>query len=226
MATPRIERLVKDAHMSLLVSLDGDLQANAERPFVSGQPSYPVVARNLPKLVDWAPEVVVRMTYHPKALDLVGNVRHVFGLGAPSIALCPVVEAPWHEHEAALEQAYQALADWYLSEARQGHVPALEITHQFLTQLDYARPAGPERPDRAAWGPTSWGSMWMGTYSHVTGYFGPRTGLATCGSRFCPRHAGSTCTCRLPTCWDATPAKPRPFAAAAAGQWWRRPAWT
>ena len=44
-ATPQVERIVRDSQMSLLVSLDGTAQANAERIFVSGRPSHEVVVR-------------------------------------------------------------------------------------------------------------------------------------------------------------------------------------
>ena len=141
---PRVERIVKETAMPLLVSLDGDHRAAEHRPFVSGRGSYELVARNLPKLVEWSPNVVVRMTFHPDALDFVGNVRHALELGAPSVALCPVVEASWQGHEEALKAAYTALADEYIDQARRGRLLPLEITHQLLVDLhSRRRPARP-----------------------------------------------------------------------------------
>ena len=145
-ATPRVEKMVRDAAMHLLISLDGGPAANAHRPFVSGRASYDVVARNLPHLVSWAPVTVVRATFHPQALNLVENVRHLRELGAPSIALCPVEEANWNGHEDALEDAYAALAEEYIREARCGRILPLVITQQLLMRRHLAGDARPERP--------------------------------------------------------------------------------
>jgi uncharacterized protein len=147
-ATPDVERIVRDASMALLISLDGTSEQNAHRPFVSGRATYHAVARNLPKLISWAPVSVVRMTYHPDALDLVGNVRHMLELGAPAIALCPVDESPWHQHQERLDAAFDELATWFVSEARADRLPPLEVTHMLLRQLHAARQGAP-RPSRS-----------------------------------------------------------------------------
>lgn len=148
LATPTVERIIRDADMRLLISMDGEHAASVYRPFVSGRSSYSVVAKNVPKLVSWSSDAVVRMTFHPEALDLVANVRHALDLGAPSVALCPVVEAHWEGHEEALEAAYQALADWYIAEARLGRIVPLEITHMMVQRLHGAARGG-SRPPRA-----------------------------------------------------------------------------
>jgi len=145
-ATPRVERIIKDSNMSLLISMDGGHGASSYRPFVSGKSSYEHVAKNLPKLVSWSGDAYVRMTFHPGALDLVGNVRHALELGAPAVALCPVVEARWAGHEEALEEAYQALAEWYIEEARRGRILPLEITHIMLRQYHAYRHGAPRTP--------------------------------------------------------------------------------
>lgn len=144
---PRVERLVRESRMSLLVSLDGGIGASSHRQFVSGRPSYETVARNLPRLVAWSPRVIVRMTFHPGALDLVENVRHALDLGAPAIMLCPVVEANWAGHEATLDEAYQALAEMYVAEARRGRILPLEMTNNLLRDHDAAARGG-ARPGR------------------------------------------------------------------------------
>jgi uncharacterized protein len=148
LATDRVERVIREGRMRLLVSLDGGLAASSHRPFVSGKSSYALVARNLPRLVNWASHTVVRMTFHPQALDLVANVRHALELGAPAVALCPVVEASWAGHEEALDEAYQALAEWYIAEARKGTILPLEVTHTYLRQR-HAVSLGEGRPPRA-----------------------------------------------------------------------------
>jgi uncharacterized protein len=144
---PRVERLIRDTRMSLLVSMDGGVGAASHRPFVSGRSSYGAVARNLRKLVEWSPDVVVRTTFHPGALDLAENVRHLLSIGAPSIALCPVEESDWAASETRLEEEYQALALYYIEEAKAGRLLPLEITHRFL-QLHHATLNGAERPER------------------------------------------------------------------------------
>lgn len=147
-AGPRVERLLRTYRMSLLVSLDGTREANRQRPFLSGRESYSVLAQNLPKLVEWAADVIVRMTFTPENLDLVGNVRHALDLGAPRIALCPVLESDWVSHQQALEQAYLELGDWLLSEVRQSRIPPVCLTWQYLRQLDQVRRFGAGRPGR------------------------------------------------------------------------------
>jgi radical SAM protein with 4Fe4S-binding SPASM domain len=58
-----------------------------------------------------------------------------------------VDESPWHRHEAALDEAYQALAEWFIQAARRGALPPLEITLMLLRQLHVARNGG-DRPAR------------------------------------------------------------------------------
>ena len=150
LATPRIEKLVRDGEMNLLISLDGDAQGNHERPFESGRSSYASVARNLSKLVSWSRRSVVRMTFYPGNLRLVDNVRHALELGAPSVVLAAVVESNWDGFEADLEGAYQELGEWFISEARKGRVLPLESTwvllrqlhHYLLTGRKYLKPCG------------------------------------------------------------------------------------
>ena len=137
--------------MKLLISIDGGHGVTRYRPFVSGRSSYELLARNLPRLAAWCPDSVARMTFHPDALDFVTNVRQVLTLGAPSVALCPVVEADWNGHEAALEDAYQALADWFVGEARNGQLVPLETTRIVLRQLHYAAQGGDRPYRRAHW---------------------------------------------------------------------------
>ena len=147
-ATPRVERIVREAGVHLLISIDGGEDAMAERPYVGGGSPYKAVARNLKRLVEWSPAVTARMTYHPDALELVSNVRRVLELGAPSVALCPVVESDWRGSEERLQEAYFELADWFLAEARQGRYLPLEATWQLLRQTHSVRRGGarPVRP--------------------------------------------------------------------------------
>lgn len=146
-ASPRVERIVRGARMSLLLSMDGGPDAMRSRPFVSGRSSYALVARNLPKLTDWARSVIVRMTFHPASLDLVGNVKHLLELGARCIAIAPVFEADWQSHEPALVEAYEALADWYIQHARRGVIIPVVHTHMALSQY-HASLQGAPRPAR------------------------------------------------------------------------------
>ncbi len=144
----RVERIVREAGMKVLVSLDGTADASSQRLFCSGQPSHDVVARNLPRFVACSPHTAVRMTFHPQALDLVGNVRHALELGAPAVGLCRVIEADWNGHEAALEEACERLADWYIGQVRSGVVPPLVVTHLQLMQLHCSHHGG-TRPPRS-----------------------------------------------------------------------------
>lgn len=123
-ASPRVEKIIRGSGMALLVSMDGGHDANAARRFVSGRPSYEHVARNLPRLVEWSSNVLVRMTLHPDALDLVGNIQQVLSLGAPGLVISAVSEAPWSRHADALESAYllQPAVDLYLQRPERSDV--------------------------------------------------------------------------------------------------------
>lgn len=142
---PRVERMVRDHRFELLISFDGKPAASGYRPFDSGKSSYALVARNLPKLTSWAAKAIVRMTYHPGALDLAGNAAHALELGASSVTLASVVESDWTGHEAALEQAYLELAEWFIRSARQGRLLPLESTWIMLRRLDAARHGAPRQ---------------------------------------------------------------------------------
>lgn len=147
-ATPRVEAIVRDAQMFLLVSVDGGEDTMASRPYVGGGSPWRAVARNLKRLVAWSPAVTARMTYHPEALTLVDNVRRVLELGAPSISLCPVVESDWRGSEQRLTEAYEELGDWFLSEARRGSYLPLYATWDLLRRVHSSRRGG-SRPPRA-----------------------------------------------------------------------------
>lgn len=147
-ATPRVERCVKDSHMDLLISVDGEARAQRARPFESGAESYSVVARNLPKLMNWSRRAIVRLTYHPDNLDFVGGLSHLLSLGAHSVGLAPVVEADWEGLEERLETAYEELADWFVREARRGNILPIESSWLLLKRLDWSLRGWPgaERP--------------------------------------------------------------------------------
>ena len=141
----RVERMVRGARMSVLLSLDGGPDASAHRPLRCGGSSWAQVAANLPLLASWSPDLTVRMSFHPGALDLVAGVRHVLGLGAPMVALCPVTDADWRGHEGRLEAAFQELADWYVAEARLDRLPPLTVTNDTLRQWHRVRQGGKRR---------------------------------------------------------------------------------
>lgn len=146
-ATPRVERLVRDNAMTLLVSLDGGEEAMASRPFLGGGNPFRAVARNLRRLVEWSSGLVARMTYHPEALDLRANVERVLDLGAPSIALCAVNESDWRGYEERLEEAVTELTEWFVTEACRGRFLPLELTWQMLRAVHHSRLGG-SRPSR------------------------------------------------------------------------------
>lgn len=147
-AGPRVERMVRDAQMPLLVSLDGDAAASAARPFVSGRASHDVVCKNLPKLIEWSPSVTVRLTFHPDSLELVKSIRFALELGAPWIVMAPVVEADWRGKEELVEERFQELADWFIGETRQGKPPPLSLTWSSLRDwhLSQGQDLRPKRP--------------------------------------------------------------------------------
>ena len=132
LANERVEKVIRQADMALLVSIDGGRRASRLRPMVSGRESYDLVAKNLPKLASWASHCTARLTFTPDNLDLVEAVRDVLSIAPVGIALSPVVEMDWSGHEQALEQAYQELGDWFLQEFAQGRRPPLEVTWELM----------------------------------------------------------------------------------------------
>lgn len=145
---PRIQRLLREYGMQVLLSLDGDARTTGEdRPFTSGRNSYRAAAENLPRFVEAAADVMVRCTFHPGALDLRGRVEHLLGLGAPRIALCPVMDHDWEPHVARVEEAYQDLGEWVLERTGPGGIPPLEVTRRLLWDW-HAATTGRPRPVR------------------------------------------------------------------------------
>lgn len=135
LANARVQKVVQEGAMSLLISLDGGPRANRQRPMVSGRESYSRVARNLEKLAAWSPRSLIRVTYTPENLNLAERVREVLALAPLGLVVSPVVEADWNGHEQALEEAYRELEEWFLQEFSQGRRPPLESTWELLRTL-------------------------------------------------------------------------------------------
>lgn len=134
-ATPQTEQAISEGQMVLLISVDGDVDSHRHRPTVSGANSYGHVERKLQKLLAWAPDSVIRMTYHPASFNLLDKVIAAAQLGAPWITLCPVPEADWHGCEQRLDQESVRLADWFIAEFEAGRIPPLEMHWRFLADL-------------------------------------------------------------------------------------------
>ncbi|ODT75567.1 hypothetical protein ABS71_04305 [bacterium SCN 62-11] len=132
LANERVERVVREGQLALMVSMDGGAQANRLRPMVSGRESYSLVRKNLPRLAEWARLCTARVTFTPDNLELLKNVRDVLNVAPVGVALCPVVEADWAGHEQALEDAYAELGEWFAAEVRAGRRPPLEVTWELL----------------------------------------------------------------------------------------------
>lgn len=149
LTSPRIARVIEQARMTLLVSLDGDRAAATERRFACGRESHDLVVANLEPLRRAAKgRLVVRTTFHPSDFRLRRRVEFLVSLGVGSLVLCPVLDADWQGHEQALEREYQDLADWFIAEWRAGRTPPLELTWMLLRQWHWWRQGGsrPARP--------------------------------------------------------------------------------
>jgi uncharacterized protein len=142
LAGPRVEKVVKEGRIQLLISLDGDREISRARPTVRGAESYAMVAKNLRRLVEWSPGAAVRMTYTAKTLDLVRSVKHALELGAPWIVLCPATDSGWAGQEQPVEDAHTALGEWFISEIEQERVPPLDVTWRMLRQYRIGQRTG------------------------------------------------------------------------------------
>lgn len=145
LANPRVQQVIEEGQLTLLLSLDGDEHSHLFRPTVGGRNSYHQVEKNLRSLLQWSPESMIRMTYHPGSLKLLDNVQAAMQLGAPWISLSPVIEADWTGVQQQLEQQSQRLTDWFLQEIESGRVPPLEMHWRFLSALQQRG----QRPARA-----------------------------------------------------------------------------
>lgn len=148
LANERVERVIREGQLALMVSLDGGAAANRLRPMVSGRESYSLVRKNLPRLAEWSRKCTARVTFTPDNLELLRNVRDVLEVAPVRVALCPVVEADWGGHEQALEDAYQELGEWFAAEVRAGRRPPLEVTWELLRDYQQ-RLVCQKRPERA-----------------------------------------------------------------------------
>ena len=94
-------------------SLDGGPEHNAARVDRKGNPTWPIVARNLRKLLDTQQSqwLTVRGTWYPTDYDLVSRFRAIEDLGARSIQFVPVTDAPFDERR--VMEAYLALGEYY-----------------------------------------------------------------------------------------------------------------
>ncbi|MBX3172490.1 MAG: SPASM domain-containing protein [Candidatus Eremiobacteraeota bacterium] len=132
LANSRVEKVIREGELALMVSLDGGPGASRLRPMVSGRDSYSLVRKNLPKLAEWARLCTARVTFTPDNLELLKNVRDVLDVAPVRVALSPVVEADWSGSQEALEEAHQELGDWFAAEVRAGRRPPLEVTWELL----------------------------------------------------------------------------------------------
>lgn len=145
----RHEALLARYRVAVLLSLDGDPSiTGADRPFRGGRSSHDIVLRNLPRLLEVSRRrLIVRTTFHPSQLRLVDRVEYLLGLGVPTVALCPVLDADWEPYEEAINREYQELASWFLEVCRRGSAPPLDITWMLLRQWHAAHQGAP-RPAR------------------------------------------------------------------------------
>src|SRR5690606_29375959 len=96
-----------------IYSLDGGPEHNIGRVDRKGNPSWPIVARNLQKLLatkqrEW---LTVRGTWWPVDYDLVGRFKALLDLGATSIQFTPTTAA--HFDEERVKQAYLELGEFF-----------------------------------------------------------------------------------------------------------------
>lgn len=145
----RIERRLRESSFALLLSLDGGPEITREdRPFVGGRSSHELVVKNFPRFLEaTSGRVMVRTTFHPSAMRLVERLEYLLSLGAPSVFLCPVLDADWESSVHELNREYQELATWFLARCRAGEAPALEATWMLLRQW-HSFFLGAARPDR------------------------------------------------------------------------------
>lgn len=148
LASDRVERIIKDAGMRLLISVDGGREAMQSRPFPDGRSAYEVIAKNIPLLTSWSQGAVGRLTYRPGNLArLKSNIEHLLELGIPAVAVAPVQEESWRDHETQLQEVHLELAEWIIHEARRGRVVPLAITWElarfrYQEQLLLSTPPG------------------------------------------------------------------------------------
>lgn len=107
-------RWLNDNDVKIYVfSLDGGPEHNAARVDRKGNPTWPIVTRNLRKLLETeqAQWLTVRATWWPSDYDLVSRFKALMDLGASSIQIVPVTEARFDEER--VMRAYLELGEFF-----------------------------------------------------------------------------------------------------------------
>lgn len=109
----RIQWLNENDVKIYVFSLDGDVRHNAARVDKKGNPTWPIVTRNLKKLLatEQAQWLTVRGTWWPSDYDLVSRFKAIMDLGASSIQFVPVTGAGFDEEK--VRDAYLELGEFF-----------------------------------------------------------------------------------------------------------------
>ncbi len=101
---------IREHGLRVVISLDGDPTAMADRVDARGRPAYPAAVSGLRRLVAAGVPALVQLTVTPaNAGRLLDGVRHLVGLGARRLIFGFAIDVPWTRE--ALDDLAQGLAD-------------------------------------------------------------------------------------------------------------------
>ncbi len=122
---------LRSRHVLLRVSLDGNRYAHdCSRRLVGGGTSYPMIEEKFSDILEFYPDVLLLMVITPTNLRyLRDSIEELHGRGFRHFVASPAYEAGWNEMDLLeLELAYSEVADFYMSQFRQGS----EISVSFI----------------------------------------------------------------------------------------------
>ncbi len=95
--TPQRIEFIRQAGLHLMLSVDGTPEAhNRHRHFPDGSPSYAAVVRYLPQLLEYFPDLPLRITVHPDSVDqLSEGVLHLASQGGRYFVICVGQGTKW-----------------------------------------------------------------------------------------------------------------------------------
>jgi uncharacterized protein len=147
--TPEVLTFLRDHRVLVSVSIDGPPELHdRNRPYAGGGGTYADVTEGLAALARWGIPAAARVTLAPSQWSRIPEVfDHLLGLGVREVGIAPASPVtpellPTAEQEEALLGGFQALAERFEAEARQGRCLPFANLLDLLGRLHTGRAKG------------------------------------------------------------------------------------
>ncbi len=125
--TREIMDFLRENDIGLVFSFEGDEKRMVK---VKGKQAYEKCLWAVGELKKRDFSLAARVTVEPSDLRLADFAQHIFGLGFSYAAFVPVAEMKWDQEKT--DRALMELAEYYISQARQGSIPKLPYINRLL----------------------------------------------------------------------------------------------